>query len=205
MANLVGVTPEKAIKLAVNDYVRAYFAGKLQRPPSELPPAYGMIAGAAAGLCQVVATNPMEMVKIQMQLAAKTGRPIPRTVDVVRRLGLRGIYTGTPITLMRDIPFSVLFFQGYAMLKERLNSSFLAGCLAGCAASAAATPMDVIKTRYQSLPRASIALVVREAWTKEGPRAFFKGTLPRCMIVSPLFGISLMAYDLQQRWLQQNR
>lgn len=205
MANLAGVTPEKAIKLAVNDYARACFADNLHKPPNELPPAYGMLAGAAAGLCQVVATNPMEMVKIQMQLAAKTGRPIPKTVDVVKRLGLRGIYTGTTITLMRDIPFSVLFFQGYAMLKEQLDSSFLAGCLAACVASAAATPMDVIKTRYQSTPNASIALIVREAWTKEGPRAFFKGTLPRCMTVSPLFGISLAMYDLQQRWLRQNR
>jgi hypothetical protein len=28
-----------------------------------------MISGALAGMCQVVATTPMEMVKIQMQIA----------------------------------------------------------------------------------------------------------------------------------------
>jgi len=33
---------------------------------------------------------------------------------------------------------------------------------------------------------------------EEGPRALFKGTLPRILIVSPLFGITLATYEVLQ-------
>jgi hypothetical protein len=60
--NLVGIIPEKAIKLAVNDYAREYLAGP-GMDPDRIPIYKGMIAGASAGFCQVIATNPMEIVR----------------------------------------------------------------------------------------------------------------------------------------------
>jgi hypothetical protein len=32
--------------------------------------------------------------------------------------GLRGLYHGTSATLLRDVPFSILFFPGYANMKK---------------------------------------------------------------------------------------
>lgn len=52
-ANLLGVTPEKAIKLAVNDQVREYFCKRTGKSQDELAVGYGVIAGASAGFCQV--------------------------------------------------------------------------------------------------------------------------------------------------------
>jgi hypothetical protein len=58
----VGIIPEKAIKLAVNDYAREYLAPAGTHPDRiSLPLA--MAAGGAAGFCQVIATNPMEIVR----------------------------------------------------------------------------------------------------------------------------------------------
>lgn len=37
----------------------------------------------------------------------------------------------------------------------------------------------------------------------EGYGAFFKGSLQRCMLVAPLFGISLTFYEMQQRFLNK--
>ncbi len=34
--------------------------------------------------------------------------------------------------------------------------------------------------------------------TEEGPRALFKGVIPRVMIISPLFGITLATYEVLQ-------
>jgi hypothetical protein len=147
------VTPEKAIKLAVNDTGRALMAKKLGTPSTDLPPLYGMLCGAIAGFCQVIATNPMEIVKIQLQLAATNGGTGNfRLSDVVRSLGLRGLYRGTVSTLCRDIPFSILFFQSFASLRSffrdphdlgpQLSKSLLAGMIAGGASSVAVTPMD---------------------------------------------------------------
>src|SRR5690606_9933885 len=118
-ANLVGVTPEKAIKLAVNDYCRARFSEKLGVTPENLPLQYGLASGAVAGSCQVIATNPMEITKIKMQLSA-VGEPEASSgpkasggvrsvkqnqlVQTVWRLGFKGLYRGSLSTLCRDVP-----------------------------------------------------------------------------------------------------
>jgi len=112
--NLVVITPEKAIKLAVNDFVRERLAIRHHLTPSTLSAFDGMVAGATAGFCQVIATNPMEIVKIRLQVSAleypdPTLRP--NAIAVVRNLGISGLYRGTPATLLRDVPFSIIFFS----------------------------------------------------------------------------------------------
>lgn len=66
--------------------------------PDRLSIGKGMIAGATAGTCQVIATNPMEIVKIRMQLGQSAAQ-------VMRDLGVGGLYKGTAATLCRDVPF----------------------------------------------------------------------------------------------------
>ncbi|KAJ1655185.1 mitochondrial aspartate-glutamate transporter agc1 [Dispira simplex] len=211
--NLMGVTPEKAIKLAVNDYAREWFADHLQVAETHLPLHYGMAAGATAGLCQVIATNPMEIVKIQMQVAGTRPAHVPRPTawGVVRQLGLRGLYRGTPATLLRDVPFSFLFFPSHAVLKTffedpetgatSFGAVFLSGVTAAFFAAGAVTPADVVKTRLQVTPTiGGVWQCFQDIVRKEGPGALFKGWLPRCCIVAPLFGIALLTYEVQQRW-----
>ena len=47
-----------------------YGRESLELPNGTLPLYREMMAGAGAGFCQVVATNPMELVKIRMQMQA---------------------------------------------------------------------------------------------------------------------------------------
>eukprot|EP01135_Chromosphaera_perkinsii_P001149 Nk52_evm6s159 gene=Nk52_evmTU6s159 len=212
--NLVGVTPEKAIKLAVNDYLREKLEGK----NGELPLYAEIAAGAGAGFCQVIATNPMEIVKIQLQVAAlhlKPGQAKPSALQVVRKMGIRGVYKGTSATLLRDVPFSMVYFPSYANIKEALagedgRTSFpgvlLSGTIAGAIGAACSTPADVVKTRLQVKPREgeqvykNVPDTIKKIYTQEGPSAFFKGVVPRMCIVAPLFGIALTVYELQQRY-----
>ena len=65
--NLLLITPEKAIKLAANDF----FRHKLTTKEGKLPIHREMMAGGSAGLCQIVVTTPMELLKIQMQDAGR--------------------------------------------------------------------------------------------------------------------------------------
>lgn len=74
IAQLVGITPEKAIKLAANDMFRYYLP---KNAHGELDLVYEVVAGAGAGLTQVVATNPMEIVKIRMQVTKRTASEVP--------------------------------------------------------------------------------------------------------------------------------
>ncbi|KAG0049804.1 hypothetical protein BGZ83_005392 [Gryganskiella cystojenkinii] len=218
--NLIGITPEKAIKLAVNDFAREYWAERTNVSEDKLAIQYGMLAGATAGLCQVIATNPMEIVKIQMQVAGsqklEPGATRPTAMGIVRNLGLRGLYRGTPATLMRDVPFSIMFFPLNSFLKlqgadkdGKTSFSIIlgAGLVAGVVAASAVTPADVIKTRLQVASKPGepvfkgIADCFQHIVRNEGVAALFKGVVPRSLIVAPMFAIALFVYELQQRFL----
>jgi solute carrier family 25 aspartate/glutamate transporter 12/13 len=86
---LMGVAPEKAIKLTVNDFVRDKFMDKNGNLPM-----YGEImSGACAGASQVIFTNPLEIVKIRLQVAGEiAGSQKVRAWTVVKELGLFGLY-----------------------------------------------------------------------------------------------------------------
>ena len=90
-----GVAPEKAIKLTMNDLVR----GKARDPDTGKIKLYWEIAaGAIAGGSQVIFTNPLEIVKIRLQMqgeAAKhTGVKPVGALHIVKSLGLFGLYKG---------------------------------------------------------------------------------------------------------------
>ena len=120
---------------------------------------YQITATATTIMCfaQVIATNPMEITKIRMQMQALL--PVSErmtTGQVVKALGIRGMYSGTIATLCRDVPFSIVFFPMYANIKAAMADSkgensfpsvLLSGMCAGGIAAAAVTPSDVIKTR----------------------------------------------------------
>jgi solute carrier family 25 (mitochondrial aspartate/glutamate transporter), member 12/13 len=69
--NLIGVTPEKAIKLTLNDVFREHFTQS--NGDGQIRLWQEMAAGAGAGFFQVAATNPMEIVKLRMQLQGESG------------------------------------------------------------------------------------------------------------------------------------
>lgn len=88
----------------------------------------------------------------------------PDTMQVVQELGLKGLYTGSTLTLARDVPSTALFFASYAYLtqpdqQERFLAAasclspfvyvFLAACVSSIPASVLVTPFDVVKTRMQ--------------------------------------------------------
>ncbi|XP_076971419.1 mitochondrial glutamate carrier 1 isoform X2 [Tamandua tetradactyla] len=198
-----------------------------------------MLAGCGAGTCQVVVTTPMEMLKIQLQDAGRLAAqrkllaaqaqpsgpggvqppetPRPTATQLARELlhsrGIAGLYKGLGATLLRDVPFSVVYFPLFANLnalgqpasgeKSPFYVSFLAGCVAGSTAAVAVNPCDVVKTRLQSLQRgvhedtySGFLDCTRKIWRHEGPAAFLKGAYCRALVIAPLFGIAQVVYFL---------
>ncbi|GJJ77863.1 solute carrier family 25 (mitochondrial aspartate/glutamate transporter), member 12/13 [Entomortierella parvispora] len=215
---LVGVAPEKAIKLTMNDLVRRHLTDK----NGNITFTGELIAGGVAGGSQVVFTNPLEIVKIRLQVAgeaAKTldaGAPRPGAVAIVRTLGIVGLYKGASACLLRDIPFSAIYFPVYAHLKKDLfhegpdhrltiGELLMAGAAAGMPAAYFTTPADVIKTRLQVEAKKGqssyngIRDAARKIYAEEGFRAFFKGGPARIFRSSPQFGTTLMVYEMLQR------
>uniref|UniRef100_A0A673X5R7 Mitochondrial glutamate carrier 1 n=2 Tax=Salmoninae TaxID=504568 RepID=A0A673X5R7_SALTR len=241
--NLTLVTPEKAIKLAANDFFRQY----LSKDGQKLTLIKEMLAGCGAGTCQVIVTTPMEMLKIQLQDAGridfKSSNPMlslsvllseaqrklmPETVgpgtvptksptamqltrELLKEKGIAGLYKGLGATLLRDVPFSIIYFPLFANLNTLgkrgaegpapFYVSFLAGCLAGSTAAVAVNPVDVIKTRIQSMNRGSteetysgVTDCISKIMKNEGPSAFLKGAYCRALVIAPLFGIAQVVY-----------
>ena len=60
--------------------------------------------------------------KIRLQVAgeaAKAEGTVPRgAVHIVRQLGLVGLYKGASACLLRDIPFSAIYFTAYNHIKK---------------------------------------------------------------------------------------
>lgn len=82
-----------------------------------------VVAGACGGLFQVVATNPYEMVKVRLQTEQRgAGHQRKSIVAVAREVGFRGMYTGAGACLLRDVPFSAIYFSVYANLKVMIRS-----------------------------------------------------------------------------------
>ncbi len=141
---LVGVAPEKAIKLTVNDLIRSK-AMDVETGRITVP--WEIIAGGTAGGCQVVSiasaigkslrlpfrgvpqivTNPLEIIKIRLQLMGELAKregaaASPRgAMHVIRSLGLVGLYTGAGACLARDIPF-------VSSMPYTLNASLTPSC-----------------------------------------------------------------------------
>ncbi|CAG2169823.1 unnamed protein product, partial [Oppiella nova] len=118
LPQLVGVCPEKAIKLTMNDFVR----DKLTTEKGEITRTSELIAGGCvsshAGASQVMFTNPLEIVKIRLQVAGEiTSGPKISALGVIRELGIRGLYKGSKACFLRDIPFSAIYFPVYAHMK----------------------------------------------------------------------------------------
>ena len=167
-----------------------------------------------------VFTNPLEIVKIRLQVQGEVaksveGAPKRSAMWIVRNLGLVGLYKGASACLLRDVPFSAIYFPTYSHLKKDLFGEsqtkklgvlqlLTAGAIAGMPAAYLTTPCDVIKTRLQVEARkgdtayTGLRHAARTIWKEEGFRAFFKGGPARIMRSSPQFGFTLAAYELLQ-------
>nr|XP_021187692.2 calcium-binding mitochondrial carrier protein Aralar1 isoform X4 [Helicoverpa armigera] len=208
---LIGVAPEKAIKLTVNDFVRDKFTDK----KGNISMYAEILAGGCAGGSQVVFTNPLEIVKIRLQVAGEiAGGTKVRAWSVVKDLGLFGLYKGAKACLLRDVPFSAIYFPAYAHVKAKFADEngynhpltlLAAGAIAGIPAASLVTPADVIKTRLQVVARSGqttyngVIDAARKIYAEEGARAFWKGAVARVFRSSPQFGVTLVTYEILQR------
>jgi solute carrier family 25 S-adenosylmethionine transporter 26 len=121
----------------------------------------------------------------------------------------RELYRGWSITIMREVPFTVIQFPLWEALKSwslsrsstnrtqvSAGESAVCGSVAGAIAAGITTPLDVLKTRLmlarEKVPASTmLATILRES----GPRAFFRGIGPRIMWISIGGAVFLGSYQ----------
>ncbi|KPP60942.1 mitochondrial carnitine/acylcarnitine carrier protein-like, partial [Scleropages formosus] len=163
-APIVGVTPMFAV---------CFFGFGLgiklqQKHPGDVL-AYPQLfaAGMLSGVFTTGIMAPGERIKCLLQIQAASGEvkyagPMDCMKQLYKANGIRGIYKGTVLTLMRDVPASGMYFMTYEWLKNILTpegrspselsvpSVLFAGGMAGIFNWAVAIPPDVLKSRFQT-------------------------------------------------------
>jgi solute carrier family 25 aspartate/glutamate transporter 12/13 len=185
LIQLIGVGPEKAIKL----YVNSYISSKMEDTNYNK-----IISGSLAGGSQVIVSNPIEIIKIQHQMNLNNN--IKDTINMIG--GIKSLYKGVSLCLLRDIPFSAIYFPTYNIIKKQTDNIFISGMIAGIPAAYLVTPADVIKTRIQTNKLhyyKNIYDCINKIYKNEGFKAFWKGGLWRVLRSSPQFGITLYLYE----------
>ncbi|KAF7814266.1 mitochondrial arginine transporter BAC2 [Senna tora] len=194
------------------------------------PPSYKGVAlgGVSTGALQSLLLSPVELVKIRLQLqntAKLTESPQKGPLQVAktiwRKEGLKGMYRGLGITVLRDAPSHGFYFWTYEYMREQLhpgcrksgqetlNTMLIAGGLAGVASWVCCYPLDVIKTRLQaqtpsSLKYRGILDCIGKSVKAEGYGVLWRGlgtAVARAFVVN---GAIFSAYEIALRCLFSN-
>lgn len=174
--SLLMTVPANVIYFSAYEHIRTAIASDGRRGSEDVAP---VLAAAGAKLLASTATAPLELMRTRMQADRALAHEgiVGGATALVRREGLSALFKGLGPTLIRDVPFSCLYWLGYERLKLHLvqsqpppphqqqqhvslSNSFIAGGLAGAAATLLTMPLDVVKTRMQVAGVAQVAGVV---------------------------------------------
>lgn len=176
-------------------------------------PVEHMVAASVGEVAACAVRVPTEVVKQRAQAvqAPSSMAALRSILDLRGKIGLRGVwgemYRGWGVTVMREVPFTVIQFPLWEGMKEwrrrtegRQNitamESAVFGSVAGAVAAGVTTPLDVLKTRMmlarekQGLVRLGMGIL-----RKSGGRAFFRGLGPRVLWISAGGAVFLGSYQ----------
>ncbi|KAJ3570184.1 hypothetical protein NP233_g4575 [Leucocoprinus birnbaumii] len=212
-ALMIGNSVKAGVRFVSYDYFKSKLAdseGKVSAPRS-------LLAGLGAGMMEAVfAVTPSETIKTKLIDDAKRPNPQYRglvhgTVSIVKQEGIFGIYRGLFPVMMRQGANSAVRFTTYSTLKQFVQGTarpgqplpsaitFGIGAIAGLVTVYTTMPLDVIKTRMQSLEartqyRNSFHCAYR-IFTEEGVLRFWTGTTPRLARLVMSGGIVFTVYE----------
>lgn len=176
------------------------------------PPWLAMGSGVFARIWAVSIVSPLELIRTKMQSQKMRFYQVQQALKItIESQGIRGLWRGYSATLLRDVPFSGIYWPCYELLKpNRYNfpETFLAGAVSGTVASTITLPMDVIKTRFQielgekmltssttkSISRSNLSVALEIIGT-EGISGLFTGLVPRILKVAPACAIMIASYE----------
>ncbi|TRY83625.1 hypothetical protein DNTS_022103 [Danionella cerebrum] len=178
-----------------------------------------LVAGGVAGAVSRTCTAPLDRLKVLMQVHSSRINAMGIAggfTQMIREGGLRSLWRGNGINVVKIAPESAIKFMAYEQIKRLIGSNqetlgiverLVSGSLAGAIAQSSIYPMEVLKTRL-ALGKTGqfdgISDCAKHILKKEGLVAFYKGYIPNMLGIIPYAGIDLAVYEtLKNWWLQK--
>eukprot|EP00195_Chlamydomonas_chlamydogama_P006491 CAMPEP_0202901760 /NCGR_PEP_ID=MMETSP1392-20130828/14521_1 /ASSEMBLY_ACC=CAM_ASM_000868 /TAXON_ID=225041 /ORGANISM="Chlamydomonas chlamydogama, Strain SAG 11-48b" /LENGTH=313 /DNA_ID=CAMNT_0049588371 /DNA_START=335 /DNA_END=1276 /DNA_ORIENTATION=+ len=181
-----------------------------------------LTSGISVG-CANTATNPLDVVKVRLQLernrlgdGAKPPGMVRTGINVVRNEGVTALWSGLGPSLARGFFFGGARLGLYTPIKaaiagdgkQTLELKVLSGSLSGGLAAAVTSPIELIKTRLQAAgrnpgaPNTSMG-VIRHVVNADGVVGLWKGAMPGLVRSAILTAAQCATYDEVKRAVMQ--
>ncbi|KAF8242165.1 mitochondrial carrier [Wilcoxina mikolae CBS 423.85] len=209
---IAGSAPGAALFFVSYEHIKT----TLQQSDQPAPLAH-MLAASFGEVAACAARVPTEVVKQRVQASQYSSSWLALRHILTANTGAstiwRELYRGWGVTVMREIPFTIIQFPLWEAMKTwrgqmkggKANSaeSAVFGSISGGIAAAATTPLDVLKTRLMlAKKRQSAISTLKNIVSKEGTGALFKGITPRIVWISIGGAIFLGVWDFAKATLE---
>jgi solute carrier family 25 S-adenosylmethionine transporter 26 len=189
-------------------------------PPSRLyESSVHMLASSLGEIAACAIRVPTEVVKQRAQAGYFSGSSLLALQDILAfrhqrngyRTVVRELYRGGGITILREIPFTILQFSlweylksSYSIYQHKEYKRALLGSVAAAVAAGFTTPLDVLKTRIMLQRRVhgearargmQVIGLFSQIRREEGMRGLFRGFGPRVAWISVGGAIFLGTYQ----------
>uniref|UniRef100_A0A3Q3W8M3 EF-hand domain-containing protein n=1 Tax=Mola mola TaxID=94237 RepID=A0A3Q3W8M3_MOLML len=180
-----------------------------------------LVAGGGAGAVSRTCTAPLDRLKVLMQVHSSKSNSMRIAggfAQMIREGGVRSLWRGNGINVIKIAPESAIKFMAYEQIKRLIRSNqetlgiterLVAGSLAGAIAQSSIYPMElrVLKPRLALRKTGQYSGIVhcaKHTFKKEGVAGFYKGYIPNMLDIIPYAGIDLAVYEtLKNSWLQR--
>nr|XP_033774573.1 solute carrier family 25 member 39 isoform X1 [Geotrypetes seraphini]XP_033774574.1 solute carrier family 25 member 39 isoform X1 [Geotrypetes seraphini]XP_033774575.1 solute carrier family 25 member 39 isoform X1 [Geotrypetes seraphini] len=220
---LVMAVPATVIYFTCYDQLRDFLRFGMGYQGAHIP----LIAGAVSRLGAVTVISPLELIRTKMQSRQLTYGELRVCIQSsVAQDGWLSLWRGLGPTVLRDVPFSALYWFNYELVKKRLSTtasteeatftiSFISGAISGTVAAVLTLPFDVVKTHRQielgemqtvrgrsRKKRSSTWQLMYRIQAESGTRGLFAGFLPRVFKVAPACAIMISTYEFGKTFFQ---
>ena len=183
------------------------------------PTAASMVSGTISRIFACTAVAPLDLIRTKMQSKKMAFYDVVKAVRItVGHEGYSALWKGYTATIMRDVPFSAIYWPLYEMLRPsqfHFEKNFAAGATAGTIASMITLPFDNIKTRKQLELGESMIIgangkgvhtnmdVAIEIYRTNGFKGFFAGLTPRILKIAPACAIMISSYEYCKKFFRE--
>ncbi|XP_015913135.2 mitochondrial glutathione transporter SLC25A40 isoform X2 [Parasteatoda tepidariorum] len=164
--------------------------------PKEMDFWIPVFAGVSARAGTVTAVSPIEFLRTKMQSEKiDTFRLYENIKELIKNKGILSLWRGLIPTLLRDAPFSAIYWSVYEQLKlhqdhPSILKTLIFGALSGSVAATITLPFDVIKTIRQS----DLGIAVHHS-----------SLVPRLMKVAPACAIMITSYEMGKTYFLKKK